>query len=277
MSAYECVKHADAAAFLDRAEQWLLQNEVENNLILSIAARMKVMRTPDVYFATLEHDAEVVGCGFRTPPFKLGVTRMPAGAAKALAADVVNTFEDAPSVLGPDAVAAIVAGGIADARGLTSTVGMRQRIYELTTVKAPANPPSGQIRVARPSDMELLTDWLEKFAAETNHGPGDALTYAQSHIASKTMFVWDDEGVKTTALWAGSTRNGVRIGFVYTPPEERGKGYASACVAAASQKALESGYMFCCLFTDLGNPTSNSIYQRIGYEPVSDVVDYNVQ
>ena len=68
----------------------------------------------------------------------------------------------------------------------------------------------------------------------------------------------------------------LRIGFVYTPKEERGKGYASACVAAASEKALETGYKFCCLFTDLGNPTSNSIYQRIGYNPVTDVLDYDI-
>ena len=67
------------------------------------------------------------------------------------------------------------------------------------------------------------------------------------------------------------TPNGVRIGPVYTPPEARNRGYASALVAAISQAQLDAGRRFCFLFTDLANPTSNHIYQMIGYEPVRDV------
>ena len=72
----------------------------------------------------------------------------------------------------------------------------------------------------------------------------------------------------------GPTPNGIRIGPVYTPPEFRGRGYASACVAAASQLQLDAGRRFCFLFADLSNPTSNHIYQEIGYEPVGDVDRY---
>jgi predicted GNAT family acetyltransferase len=61
---------------------------------------------------------------------------------------------------------------------------------------------------------------------------------------------------------------------VYTPPEWRGKGYASACVAALSQLCLDSGYQFCMLYTDLANPTSNSIYQKIGYQPIGESREY---
>ena len=77
--------------------------------------------------------------------------------------------------------------------------------------------------------------------------------------------------------WAGvggRTPNGTRIGPVYTPPSERGHGYASALVAAASQAQLDEGLAFCFLFTDLANPTSNHIYQAIGYEPVTDIDAY---
>ena len=69
----------------------------------------------------------------------------------------------------------------------------------------------------------------------------------------------------------GETPHGIRIGPVYTPPERRSRGYASSLTAAASQDQLDRGREFVFLFTDLGNPTSNKIYQAIGYEPVIDI------
>ena len=72
------------------------------------------------------------------------------------------------------------------------------------------------------------------------------------------------------AIWTGLTPHGVRIGMVYTPPQFRGRGYASNCVAALTRRLLDSGRSFCFLFTDLANPTSNKIYQAIGYRHVCD-------
>jgi predicted GNAT family acetyltransferase len=71
--------------------------------------------------------------------------------------------------------------------------------------------------------------------------------------------------------YGGSTPNGARIGPIYTPPELRRRGYASALTADLTQMLLYRGSRFCFLFTDLANPTSNSIYQQIGYRPVADV------
>lgn len=70
------------------------------------------------------------------------------------------------------------------------------------------------------------------------------------------------------------TPTGTRVGPVYTPPPDRGRGFASALTAAASQDQLDAGRECCFLFTDLANPTSNTIYQAIGYEPVADVAHY---
>ena len=69
--------------------------------------------------------------------------------------------------------------------------------------------------------------------------------------------------------------HGVTLGPVYTPPPARGKGYATNCTAAVSQLLLDAGWAYCALFTDLDNPTSNSIYQKIGYRPVCDYADYH--
>lgn len=276
-SGHVCVRYADAQSFLARAQSWLVEDEAEHNLILSIAAQATSAPREDAYFVTIENNSKIAGCAFRTPPFKLGVTQMPAAAAAALATDVLAIFDDAPSVVGPEDVARAIAEQIAEARGGTARRGKLQRIYRLTRVIPPEHTVPGKLRLAHKSDLVLLTQWVNEFAAETDHGPGNGQTYTQANIANKTAFVWDNDGRPvTTSLWAGITPNGVRIGFVYTPPELRGRGYATACVAQASQRALDSGYKFCCLYTDLANRTSNSIYRKIGYEAVCDVVDYHI-
>jgi hypothetical protein len=66
----------------------------------------------------------------------------------------------------------------------------------------------------------------------------------------------------------------VTVSAVYTPREQRQHGYASALVARLSQHLLDMGYEFVTLFTDLENPTSNAIYQKIGYHPVIDFRSY---
>ncbi|MGH2521912.1 MAG: GNAT family N-acetyltransferase [Anaerolineales bacterium] len=91
---------------------------------------------------------------------------------------------------------------------------------------------------------------------------------------TRGIYFWEDPHPVSMAGYGGPTPNGIRVGPVYTPPEQRRKGYASACVAALSQLMLDRGRKYCFLFTDLANPTSNHIYQQIGYEPVCDVDEY---
>ena len=90
----------------------------------------------------------------------------------------------------------------------------------------------------------------------------------------RSLHLWEDGDVVSLAGTGGRTPNGIRIGPVYTPPDARRRGYASALVAAISQEALDAGCRFCFLFTDLANPTANHIYQAIGYAPVRDVEAY---
>ncbi len=99
---------------------------------------------------------------------------------------------------------------------------------------------------------------------------------AEDRIAQGAVYLWDDGGAPVTmAAWAGPTPNGVRVNLVYTPPELRGRGYATACVARLSQLLLEQGRRFGFLCTDIANPTPNRIYRRIGYRPVCDVSEYH--
>jgi hypothetical protein len=158
---------------------------------------------------------------------------------------------------------------------------MSERIFRLSEVIAP-RPARGAMRPARLDDRDVLVDWLTAFTAEALPEEEAAL-----NDAADTVERWLREGGKRNYLWevdgrpvswtgvGGRTPNGTRVGPVYTPPSERGRGYASCLVAAASRAQLDAGLSFCFLFTDLANPTSNHVYQSIGYEAVSDVDVYS--
>ncbi|HEX7051905.1 MAG TPA: GNAT family N-acetyltransferase [Longimicrobiales bacterium] len=270
-------RHGSADAFLRRAESWLLEAEAEYTVPLGLAYRMRESLAgfvPPIYLATVERGGDVVGCAFRTPPFKLGLTRMPDEALPALVEDVAGVYAEIPAVLGPEREARRFAALWSERTGVVAREGMRERIYRLDAVQAPAQPPPGRLRVAEPEDLDLATEWIASFAAEAGIQTADAARMAEAQISRAALVLWEDEVPRSMAVEAARTPNGARIGFVYTPPQWRGRGYASACVAELSQRILDSGRRFCCLYTDLSNPTSNAIYQRIGYRAVCDVADY---
>jgi hypothetical protein len=93
-------------------------------------------------------------------------------------------------------------------------------------------------------------------------------------IGQKALYIWQDEQPVSMAAQTRASTNGIAINAVFTPLEQRGKGYATACVAALSQRLLTGGRHFCTLFTDLANPTSNRIYQRIGFEALGDFEEW---
>ena len=156
---------------------------------------------------------------------------------------------------------------------------MDERVFRLRRVIEPARP-AGSWRVAESRDAELLARWFVAFRRESlpNDPPPpdlDGMVDRWVRRISRTMYLWDVDGRVVSMVGVGShTPHGARIGPVYTPPESRGRGYASALTAAASRAELDTGLAFCFLFTDLANPTSNHIYQAIGYEPVCDFRDY---
>jgi predicted GNAT family acetyltransferase len=275
-SAYSIRRFDDADGFLGRALDWLLESEAEHNLIVSIARRAAEAPTHvnNAYYATIESSGDVIGCVLRTPPYKLVVSDFPPDAAPFVSADIGRTYNDVPAVLGPETSARAFADAWCAPRGLKPRIGMRQRVYQLQQVRPPEHS-TGSLQVAAVQHIDLITGWIEDFSAESGVPTARARALGEERILRGELFVWEVDGVPCSmAAWSGSTPNGVRIGYVYTPPKLRGRGYASACVAEVSQRALDAGFNFCFLFTDLSNPVSNSIYQRIGYLPVSDVVDF---
>lgn len=267
----ELRKPATIAEFLDAASRFLLRHEAEHGLMLGIAVD-PVSPPIDAYWALVMHDGEIVGAVLRTA-VKLVVSREDHPGAMALLARDAIAQPLRPSVtavLGPpasvDAFAAAIPGMWQEGRAA--------RIYELRSV-VPLRVVVGVRRLSRPSDREVLAEWTSAFSGEAINeslSRAAALASVDRRIAHAALHVWEVEGRLTaTASVAGPTPHGVRVSAVYTPPELRGQGYASALVASLSQHLLDVGRAFVFLYTDLANPISNRIYQRIGYRPVADV------
>ena len=218
------VRHSGPRAFLERAESWLLQREAENNLVLGLAASLAEGASgysSPLYFATIERAGQVAGCAFRTPPYKIGLTRMPLDAAPLLARDVAEVYDHLPAALGP--VDAVRAFGEAWAalRGVTVRPGPRQRIHSLEHVILPSPMAPGAVRPAGPDDISLVVRWLQSFIVATGHPETDAAALAR-RLAGGTgrdsrLALWEDGVPVSMAGCSGRTRQGVRIGYVYTP------------------------------------------------------------
>ena len=274
---YELVRHAGPGDFLQRAESWLLASEAEHNLHLSLAyVRRDAGATgADVLFGTVEQDGDLVGCVIRTPPHKVLITSMPPEAAPDIVGPVAELYDEIPAVLGQADSAVAVASAWTALKGGGWETGMQQRIYRLDQVE-PVRPVPGAMRLATMDDLELLTDWGTGFARDAGHAFLLAREQVNRMIERQDLHIWQDESPASMAVAQGATPNGCRIGYVYTPPELRGRGYASALVARLSQRMLDSGMTLCVLYTDLGNPTPNAIYQRIGYNAICDVRDIDI-
>jgi GNAT superfamily N-acetyltransferase len=283
-----------ATEFLRDNRATLEANEAANGLIVGIAERVRedpgVFRH-GVYMAAIHEGADLVAAAVRTAPFRvivysaLGADPEPLGL---LVEDLLDFIAERPPNSPAGQVSGVVANsptGLAFAEawarrtGKAFKPGKSLRIYELREVAPPRDVP-GQLRPARESDLPLVADWIYEFSVDA-FLPADreeARSLAERRIDAGDVFIWEHEGKPVSIAGKGRrTTRGIAIGLVYTPRELRNRGYASACVAALSQQLLDAGWEFCTLYTDLANPTSNSIYQRIGYRPVCDSNEFDFE
>jgi len=228
------------------------------------------------YMATVEDENGILLTAIMTPPHNIALyttdNKINTAAIDCLIDGIAD--EPVPGVLAKKGLAQHFAEAYSTRKGLTFEVAMEQRIYELAEVN-PEIPLIGTVRLVEEKDMPFLPFWLEAFHP-TAHGdqtmniPNDLHHYLY-RIAKKNLYILEDDGVPVSlAGFNREMQNVIGVGPVFTPPYYRGKGYASSCVAQISQLALDRGFTRCVLYTDLANPTSNSIYQKIGYKPICD-------
>jgi uncharacterized protein len=283
-------RFTDIGEFATRAEPYLLAHEATHCLMLGLLATLPSEPLPGgetPYMALVEDQDVVALVAMRTPPFPVilsllapDVAANPDATQKALslvADDVSVRYQGRLSgVNAPVPVSRLFAEQWQQQSGQAARLVVQERAYQLETVIPAANAP-GTFRPVSEADRDLLMRWMAEFAAEAlPHEQFDTTAWVERYFTapSRGGYLWEDGAPVTWAGYGNPTAHGIRIGPVYTPPEYRGHGYASACVAALSQFLLDSGRTFCFLFTDLANPTANHIYQAIGYHPVNDVDVY---
>lgn len=287
------VRFSDIAAFSQRVEPYLVAHEAQHCLQLGILSTL--LRQPDAFaggedaalllaVVEQESDGAIALVALQTPPHNLILSRATADdvtqpALGALVAELHAQGHKLPGVHGAAALSKAFADEWHRVTGQTSVLALHERIYQLDTV-VPVRDVPGTLRPATTADRATLEQWISAFFAEALPKEAvriDAAAWVAQNLESslRKLMVWEQRGQLVTMVgYSGKTPNGMRIGPVYTPPEARRHGYGSAATAATSQALLDEGCRHVFLFTNLNNPTSNHIYQTIGYRPIDDVDVY---
>ncbi len=272
-------RHPSARAYLDTAGAWLRREPVVNQLAIAIATtceREPERYGPGVLFFSAEDHGEICGAALQTPPWPVQVSRATAEAARALADAFAALPDELGGVGGPDDAPAAFAAAYAHARGRSVELVDSLGTFELTAVEPIAAAPGRRV-IAGAEHEPVIQRWLMAFQAEaTPHDPPASPGAGARAVATGRAHVWLDEDGEPVA-YAFNNREvegWASVGPVYTPPDRRGRGYATSLVASLSQCLLDQGRPGCTLYTNLANPTSNAIYERIGYRRVGSAFRY---
>jgi GNAT superfamily N-acetyltransferase len=214
----------------------------------------------------------VTGAVIMSPPFELQLAVVPEDTVDELAAALAGYH--VPGVNGPDRLAWALAAAWPQPVGAEPRVKVHQRLYRLDALVAPTHPAAGQGRAGREDDLDLCVAWCDAFEVEVHNQPTPLghRPDMEARLATGRVWIWEDTNATPASMAARSpvVEGVARVGPVYTPPEHRRFGYGAAVTAACTADALAQGAEGVVLFTDLANPTSNAIYQTIGYVPVED-------
>ncbi|MEU4039862.1 GNAT family N-acetyltransferase [Streptomyces collinus] len=269
----------DPHEFRERAGGFLGSRPALHTVLLTVldalCSRGRHLYSDEVpLFGVLRGEGGRIGAAFlHTPPFPLHLSPVGAEGVEALVARLVGVGHPLAGVSGEDGTAATLAASWQRQTGTAIRLTQRQRLYELGELRVPRPSPEGRARVAGSGDRELLMRWYEAFKDAVGQSAGQgAGPWADARIAQGGVTLWETPGGEPVSM-AGVTPESagqVRVAPVYTPGHLRGRGYAGAVTAEVSRAAVAGGAARVLLFTDLANPTSNALYQRIGYRAVRD-------
>ena len=260
----------------------LMRHEAQNVIPLgNIINAMKGLLDPaDWFMATVSVADRIILTAVMTPPHRITLYATDNVYDESALHCLLDGIEQAnvhvPGVMSEKALAMMFAKAFAARHNVEYKEGINLRLFELTYVN-PEIPQTGAVRLAADKDMAFYPYWEEGFYGECFNGDfavgGDAEVY-HNNIARGHIYILEADGMPVSmAKITREMQTVACISGVYTPPCFRGRGYASACVAAVSQIILDKGYTKSVLFTDLANPTSNSIYMKIGYVPICDSLE----
>jgi predicted GNAT family acetyltransferase len=267
--------------FLQAAGAELESREAANSLMLGVCGQ--ILKNPErfpqpVCLKTVKADGALVFAATMTPPHKLllsGEGDDWEESTKILAESLTGEGWDVPGVVGPNPLARAMIKNLAAACGKRYKLDQQLRLYALRKVETPL-PSRGRLRNAGAADAALIFPWWYEARVEMfgKADPEETRRTAGYRLEDGEIYVWEDDKPVSMAITTRPTKRGICVGMVFTPPDQRNRGYATACVGELSRKLLREGREFCSLYADLLNPVSNSIYQKIGYRPICDFEEY---
>lgn len=267
--------YPDARAFLARAEGWLELAEMEHAIVLQSA---RYARADDshfarpLYWATVEEGGQMVGCAYRTPPYRLGITALPLAAIPALVESLGAIYRTLSGVAGPEPAASAFAAAWIELRGGSGSVLARQSLLAHKAIVPTGDPPAGALRLATGADVVVAQRWGTAFEIESGLAGLDG-TLCTRLIAERRLYLWDDGEPRCMVGVLRETRDAAAIGILYTPPALRERGYATASIAAFSQHLLDRGLADSYLCLEPSNVAADSVSRKLGYGLVQETVD----
>lgn len=264
----------DAGTYLNRAGGFLRQRPVEHSVLLSVPAAHlgEAAGATSNLWLWVEDNGTVIAAAQHTPPHAAYLSTGPAAAIQVIARTLWLMRPGLRGVAGLGTAPQDFAAEWSRLGGPGATPTMQLGVYTADSVIIPTGVAGG-LRQATEPDAALLRRWVDQFVIEAG-----VTAAAQDQIGPRIeaglLFVWEVEGVAVSMAAVTAAEGGVsRVQYVYTPPEIRAHGYASACVAALTERELAGEGRTCMLYTDLANPTSNGIYQAVGYRCLGDAVE----
>lgn len=234
------------------------------------------MTNPDTLMVTLHDNGTLAGAAIQVPPYPLLTSALPAETAVAMAQVIHQVRPELSGATGPLPNTEAFVRAWTELTGSTAKLKLGTRLFKLGELKPPT--VNGKGRYGTEADLELLIDWRQRFGDEAVPGAAreDVEKGAKRSLGPGGVnVIWEVDNEPVAFAGARGPFDGmIRVAPVYTPPEHRGHGYASAATAAASQWAIDQGADHILLFTDLANEVTNRIYPRIGYRPLEDSAEY---
>jgi FR47-like protein len=270
---------ADVGEFLAEAGEFLRAEPARNSVMLTVTADLLAAGAEagdgGTLFGWWRPGPEPPGAAFmHTPGFPVMLSGMSETAAAALARDLATAGHGVPGVNASQETAAALTAAWRDRTGDAVVVRRRMRLFRLARLLPLVPGPEGNARLAAGTDQDLLAEWFGAFGREVDDDPAhDHCADVDKRLGYGGITIWEAGGAPVSVACLTRAVGGMaRVGPVYTPPALRGRGYAGGATVAVSQAALDAGVAEVVLYTDLANPTSNALYERLGYRAVEDRV-----
>ncbi len=264
------VTFEDAESFLNRCTGWLLdRNDIHNMLYSSalLIARRSTAFTGPYWFGAIEDDnGAIVACGNHNLPNGVYMSEAPENMLDAVYDSIVDAVGLPHRIMAPQSTAKRLAERCSETSDVLSRFHERWHTYRVDDVARLAIDVPGRLRAGRNEEAGLIAEWGRAYGQE-DPAPLDVASFLIEKLSDGDLYVWDDHGARSILTLSGRVGKGIRISSVYTPPEFRRRGYASAAVGAVSRAELRSDREFVVLSVTDDNPAAR-LYQRLGFRRI---------